>query len=124
MTDLNCNNQAIVQAFLATWELFPEPVCLINRKRDILASNALARQTGRVTGTKCFSFNKDANGKNTCTGTCMANEALDQREARIRKDQINGLEIASYWVPVPELEDCFVHFAIGVKALMEAAAQA
>jgi len=122
MTDLLSPRQAAVEAFLATWELFPEPVCLIDRQRNILASNALGRETGRVGGTRCFTFNRDAQGE-TCLGNCRANASLDGRVAMVRRDTIQGFEIASYWVPLPGLPDCYVHFGIGVKALMDAMAQ-
>jgi len=111
---------ALIQAFLATWELFPEPVSLLDRSRTILAINALGRRFGMSIGDKCFSLNPEAHGA-SCR-TCRANEALDRREAVIKPDLFRGQDIQAYWVPLPGHDDCYIHFAIGVKAVAESLA--
>lgn len=111
------SRSALVQTFLATWELFPEPVSLLERNRSIVAANALGRKFGMVQGAKCHSLNPEAHG-NHCR-QCRANEALDKRQAVTSRTQFQGQEIESYWIPLPDSDDYYIHFGIGVKAIAE-----
>ncbi|WP_005035046.1 hypothetical protein [Holophaga foetida] len=117
MQDAPPSRSTLVLTFLATWEFFPEPVSLLERNRSIVAANALGRKFGMVQGAKCHSLNPEAQG-NSCR-QCRANEALDKRQAVISKAQFQGQEIESYWIPLPDSDDYYIHFGIGVRAIAE-----
>jgi len=117
MQDAPLSRSALVQTFLATWELFPEPVCLLERNRSIVAANALGRSFGMAQGAKCHSLNPEAQGK-ACQD-CRANEALDKRQAVISRTLLQGREIESYWIPLPDNDAYYIHFGIGVRAVAE-----
>jgi hypothetical protein len=108
--------QKILDAFETMWGPFPEPVLLVHKDRTILATNELARVGGCSTGIKCFSRNPEA-VTHACQN-CKANLALREDRPVCAEETMGGQRIIGYWVPLKEIPDVFVHFGIGIAALM------
>lgn len=109
-------NQQTLDAFEQMWGPFPEPVMLIQKDRTILATNELARTAGISIGVKCFSLNPQA-VTHACKD-CKGNLAVrEQRPVCTEKTQ-NGQRIVGYWVPLKDQPDVYVHFGVGVAAMM------
>lgn len=64
-------DQDVIQAFHLMWDNFPESVMLINKEREIIASNKVGQNVGRLPGIKCSSLQPLGSHKG-----CKANEAL------------------------------------------------
>ncbi len=109
-------NQQTLDAFEQMWGPFPEPVMLIQKDRTILATNALARTAGVSTGVKCFSLNPDA-VTHTCKN-CKANLALREHRPVCTEQTQNGQRVVGYWVPLKDDPEVYVHFGVGMAALM------
>lgn len=99
----------IIDAFHLMWGNFPEPVCLINKNREILAVNDASRKVGREPGVRCIDFGTPEQHKN-----CLANKALASQKTTYSKSKAGDKEIIGYWVTVPGHPDIYVHFGIGV----------
>ena len=107
-----------VRAFDLMWEMFPEPTLLVRKDRTVVAANASARQIGRVEGEKCFGLAPNGGGKTHCR-SCKADQALRERAAVSDISLDLGAPITSYWLPRPGSPDLYVHFGIGVAALLK-----
>lgn len=108
--------QSILDAFQTMWGPFPEPVLLVQKDRTILAVNDFARSLGLSAGIKCFSFNPEA--RTTTCKQCKANLALREQRTVCAEDVQNGKPIISYWMPLKEEKDVYVHFGIGCAEAM------
>lgn len=106
-----------VQAFDLMWETFPEPTLLVRKDRTVVAANASARRMGRLDGGKCFGAIPFGGGKAHCRG-CKADQALRDHEAISDLSFDLGAPITSYWLPVPESSDLYIHFGFGVAELL------
>jgi hypothetical protein len=71
---VNIDNDEVIAAFHLIWDKFPEPVTLVHRSREILAVNEMAKQIGRISGTKCSQIGTPASHR-----VCKANQALDNQ---------------------------------------------
>ncbi len=105
-------DQNVIEAFHSMWGTFPEPVMLVQKNRNVLAVNDLAKKIGIPTEIKCFSLNPETGGADHCK-QCKANEAMRTGEAVVLKSPMNGAEVIGYWVPVKGVSDVYVHFGIG-----------
>lgn len=106
-----------VHAFDLMWELFPEPVLLVRKDRTVVAANAEARRMGRREGEKCFGATPHGGGREHCR-SCRADRALKAREAVTELSLDLGGPVTSYWLPLPDSDDLYVHFGIGVADLL------
>lgn len=98
----------VIESFKAMWNLYPEPVMLVHKSRDIVARNKMAEEMGIPAGVKCHSL---AGRDKICSG-CKGNAALKKKEG-LRKVSFNDLSdkcLDGYWVPVDGEEDLMVHF--------------
>ena len=98
----------VVKAFQMMWGLYPAPVMLIHKSREILAANAAAKNLGLPVGIKCHSLYPS---ETPCPG-CRANAALKKGEAlrKVEYSKSMGKFLDGYWVPVDGVEDVYVHF--------------
>lgn len=98
----------IVEAFHLMWGNFPEPVMLVNKRRDILAVNKVCSKAGGVAGIKCTSIGTPDQHKG-----CLANRALSSQQATYCKSEGHGKMVIGYWIPVDGFPEIFVHFGVG-----------
>ncbi len=108
--------QRILEAFEMMWGPFPEPVMLIHRDRTVLAVNDFARSMGVQAGIKCFSLNPEAAGAR-CKH-CKADFALGEQRAACIERTRNGNRVITYWMPLKEEKDVYVHFGVGLAEAM------
>lgn len=111
--------QRILDSFQTMWGPFPEPVMLIHKNRTILAVNDFARNLGIPDGIKCFSLNPEAE-KDQCR-RCKANLALKTGETVTSLENMQGIPVIGYWMPLKEVPDVYIHFGIGTAEMMAAA---
>ncbi|PKU22804.1 hypothetical protein [Telmatospirillum siberiense] len=111
------NETPYVQAFDLMWETFPEPTLLVRKDRTVIAANASARRMGRTEGGKCFGVTPFGGGKNHCRN-CKADLTLRSREAISEVSLDLGAPITSYWLPLPDSTELYVHFGFGVAELL------
>jgi hypothetical protein len=112
--------QRILDAFQTMWGPFPERVMLVHKSRTVLAVNDLARSAGIVPGIRCFSLNPEVGpGEDQCK-RCQASLALKTGESVCTEDEIGGRKIIGYWMPLKEVPDVYVHFAIGTAKSLTA----
>lgn len=104
--------QNLLEAFRIMWGLFPEPVLLVHKNRTILAVNDLARSAGITEGIKCHSLSSDRGPDSTCS-RCQANRALRSGETAVLPETMGTAQILSYWVPLKDNPDVYIHFGIG-----------
>lgn len=102
--------EELERAFHLMWENYPEPVRLIHRSFRVVAGNAAYLRTGGETGVQCNvgdpSFHRG----------CQAMNCLKLREARMVSTKVEGVPWTSYWIPVADTEDYFIHFTDGINA--------
>jgi hypothetical protein len=115
--DSEMTEAAYVQAFDLMWEMFPEPTLLVHKDRTVLAANASARQFGRREGEKCFGAAPTGGGNGHCR-SCKADQALQERKAISAITLELGGPVTSYWLPLPDAPDLYVHFGVGVADLL------
>lgn len=102
------DEQLLINAFMVLWDYYPEPVMLIDKKREIIALNKAGKDAGRFPGMKCSSLLPLANHKG-----CRANEALKKREYTYRKRMGDFGDVVSFWLPIDGYPDYLVHFSVG-----------
>lgn len=93
------------------WDNFPFPVMLLHKDRTILDRNKAAATAGCVPGTRCI----DRGPKEIHKG-CLANFALKEQGAKRKVEFIEsrGVVMDTYWIPLPEHQDVYVHFGIDI----------
>ncbi len=110
-------DKSILDAFHIMWKKFPEPVLLIQKDRTVLAVNALAQAAGIKPGIKCFILNPEGAPDGKCRH-CRADEALGQGVAIRTEVTRNGKTLNTYWIPLDEASDVYVHFTLGFADMM------
>jgi inner membrane protein involved in colicin E2 resistance len=101
----------LVKAFNQMWGKFPETVLLIHKSRTIVAYNEQAENVSQgmlSCGMKCSSCPGDHS-------RCRANEALRERKTTTLEIELAGEQRLSFWVPVEDELDYYVHFNLPVK---------
>lgn len=93
------------------WDNFPFPVLLVRKDRTILDRNRAAETTGCVPGKRCI----DRGPKEAHKG-CLANYALHEQisKRKVAYSEFSGAVIDTYWIPLPQYEDVYVHFGIDI----------
>lgn len=104
-------SEELSKNFHLFWDNFPFPVMLIHKDRTILDVNKAAQQVGYPVGTRCI----DIGDKKIHAG-CKANEALQKNQGvrDVAYFEIMDKVINSYWVPLADYDDIYVHFAIDI----------
>jgi len=111
----------ILEAFQIMWGPFPEPVLLIHKNRTILAVNDSARSAGIPEGIKCHALSSDRGPDSACS-RCQANHSLRTGETSVSWETQGATPIRSYWMPLKEVQDVYIHFGIGASEAMAAGA--
>lgn len=90
---------------------FPFPVMLVHKDRTILAVNKTGEKEGFPTGIRCVEMGEKEHHKG-----CLANQALDERTAKrvVGYTEFQGAVLDSYWIPLAESDDLFLHFAADI----------
>jgi len=106
------SSDGTIKAFHMMWDIFPHPVLLSKKNRDIVAVNKLAKERGVRTGGKCFRLGSKAE----IHDGCKANEALEKSVAQRAVSYREGTSrvMDTYWLPVLTEKDFYVHFAIDI----------
>ncbi len=107
------NEQALIGAFQAMWGNYHEPVRLIHRTFRVVAGNAAYLGTGGQIGGKCNASNPELH-----LG-CRAMECLRERKTTCKTSDVFGVRWDSFWVPVDDCEDYFIHFTNGLNEFIE-----
>jgi hypothetical protein len=102
-------DQKTLEAFQMMWGPFPERVMLVHKNRNILAVNESARAAEATAGIKCFTLNPTGVPGEYCKH-CKANIALHEGRAVVSHE--DGNKVLAYWIPLKDVEDVYVHFAI------------
>jgi hypothetical protein len=114
-------DKSILDAFHLMWNKFPEPVLLIQKDRTVLAVNLMAQKAGVQPGIKCFSLNPEGAPDGKCR-QCRADEALGQSVAMHAEVTRNDKTLRTYWIPLDDASDIYVHFTLGFADMMGIAA--
>ncbi len=111
------NEAACVHAFALMWEQFSEPTVLVRQDHTVVAANAQARRSGLRRGGRCFGAAPLGDGKDHGrTGT--VDRSLQNHQAVSEVSLALGAPITSYWLPLPESPDLYIHFGFGVAELL------
>jgi len=108
------NYDKVIEAFYLMWGNFPEAVQLTHKSREIIALNAECERFGRVKGMICSSH-----GAPEAHQGCLANQALKTQQPVVKKQIFGDAEITTYWLPVDGYPDLFIHFGVGIRAMLE-----
>ncbi len=102
------NKEAVIQAFHLMFDNYPESAVLLDKERNIIATNKIAPSTGRVEGIRCSTVQPLEQHKG-----CKLSEAIESNETAYRK-KVGALgDVVSFWVPITGFPDYFVHFSVG-----------
>jgi hypothetical protein len=115
-------DQRILDAFQMMWGPFPGPVLLVHKNRTVLAVNDRARDSGVSVGIKCFSLNPEIGSNDNHCKHCKATLAVETGDAIRSQGLTGGQDSISYWIPLKETPDVYVHFAISTAKAMAAGA--
>lgn len=98
----------VIKAFHIMFGNYPESAMLVDKERNIIATNKIAPFTGRIEGIKCATVNPLEQHKN-----CKLNDAIKTNQPSYRK-KIGALgDVVSFWIPIDDCPDYFVHFSVG-----------
>lgn len=101
-------HEEVIKAFHLMWDNYPESAMLIDKKRNIIAANKIAPDTGRIEGEKCALVEPLDQHKG-----CKAEEAWSTNAASYRKKIGKLGDVVSFWVPIDGYPDYLVHFSVG-----------
>ena len=82
---------------------------LLHKNRNIIAVIESASAAGAMAGIECFTLNPSGAPGEHCKH-CKANTALQERRAVVSHE--DGNKVLAYWIPLNEIEDVYVHFAV------------
>jgi hypothetical protein len=104
-------SEDICKNFHLFWDNFPFPVMLIRKDRTIIDVNKAGLVVGYPVGVKC----RDIGDKKLHAG-CKADKALRERAGIRDVAYLDLLDkvLDSYWVPLADSNDIYVHFAIDI----------
>lgn len=104
--------------FLLQWEHFPFPALMVRQDRTVLAANPAAERAGINASIRCC----DVGGK-TSHANCLADCALSENAAKrlIGYSKDFGAFLDSYWMPVADLKDVYIHFSIDISHVADPA---
>ncbi|MDO5518454.1 MAG: hypothetical protein Q4F66_12945 [Clostridium sp.] len=102
--------EEIISAFNLMWEKYPEPVRLINKKFMIVAANSAYKALGGAAGVRCNTLGTPELHKG-----CGAMKSLKTQETQILTSEKENVKWTTYWIPVNESPDYFIHFTDGMN---------
>lgn len=91
------------------WGNFPSPVMLVHKDKTIIDTNKAGQAIGCPVGMRCVDI-----GEKKHHAGCRANKALREQTGvhSVAYSKYLDKVIDSYWVPLADVEDVFVHFGI------------
>lgn len=97
-----------ISSFKAMWNLYPEPVLLVTKSREIVARNKKAEEVGIPLEIKCH----ELTGSDSMCKGCKGNAALKQQEAmrKVAYSELNEKCLDGYWIPVEGESELMIHF--------------
>ncbi|MBP5621067.1 MAG: hypothetical protein J6X44_03530 [Thermoguttaceae bacterium] len=101
-------DEQIIEAFHSMWDMFPEPVLLIKKSREIIALNPACANSGLKPGMKCSSVGSPQQHKG-----CRCNEAVDEKKTVAITYQSPAGKAFGFWVPVANKPEWILHFNVG-----------
>jgi hypothetical protein len=98
--------QEVVDAFHTMWDLFPEPVSLVHKSREVIAVNKVHYLTP---GAICA-----RRGRGGPHNDCQANQALQEQKAVVvsKHSPLEKQQLITYWVPIVGHPEYFIHFSV------------
>lgn len=102
-------DEQIIDAFHEMWDMFPEPVMMIKKSREIIALNPACGKSGVKPGMRCSSVGAPALHKG-----CRCNEAVDEKKTVAITYQSPAGKSFGFWVPVANKPEWILHFNVGV----------
>lgn len=100
----------IIEAFHTMWDNFPEPASLVHKSRTVMAINKTHEKMGYLKpGMNCAKTGAPGAHKG-----CLANKALEMKQATYLTIKRDAKEIIAYWLPLDNYPEFFVHFGVGV----------
>jgi len=106
-------DQNVLDSFQMMWGQFPEPVMLLHKSRTILAVNDAGRTAGIPLGIKCSSMNPANEGDHHCK-QCKATQALRGKTPVVETVKLGERHVKSYWIPLKDFEDVYVHLGVTI----------
>ncbi|MFV0437040.1 MAG: hypothetical protein ACK5PS_06585 [Desulfopila sp.] len=104
MSNLNKNEEYIIEIFHQMWDEFPGFARLIDQKHKIIASNKMAEEKGFIPGEICSRVGQPQSHKE-----CKLRKTFSEKSGntdRVLKDRVRG------WVPIQGCPDLLVHFTL------------
>ncbi len=105
-------NTEILKAFHLMWDMFPTPVFLLRKNRDIIDFNQTAKNRGVRPGGKCYQLSGDDCIHKQCLGNAALAEGTGKRSVGYYAPSKRFVD--SYWLPISGEKDLFIHFAIDI----------
>lgn len=112
--DRNEKIEEHIRNFLLQWEYFPFPALMIRRDRTVLAANPVAEKVGLTASIRCCD-----SGSKESHRDCLADCALSERSGKrlLGYSKEYGAFLDSYWLPVADLKDVYIHFSIDISSV-------
>lgn len=95
----------LIEAFTLMWGMYPGPASLVHKNRTIIAVNRACLAGGRKPGMTCAQWDSPERHRG-----CLANRALQERMALHREVRDDDGILRTYWLPIPDYPDYYVHF--------------
>ncbi len=93
----------VLNAFHLMWGNFPEGVSLVHKSRQVMAVNKAMEKMGVVRpGMNCAKVGSPEAHKG-----CLANKFVPL--------PLPGRDAVSFWIPLGEYPDFFLHFSVGLR---------
>ncbi|UQZ88714.1 hypothetical protein C4J81_05650 [Deltaproteobacteria bacterium Smac51] len=96
----------LIAAFDLMWSLFPEPVMLIHRSRQIVRLNEAGRREGRAEGRLCSSYGHPESHQG-----CLAERLLAGQSAQAHIIRRGPHDLTIHWLPLAGFPDYFIHLS-------------
>ena len=102
--------QEVVDAFHTMWDMFPEPVSLVHKSREVIAVNRVHYLTP---GAICAKRGRGGPHKG-----CLADQAIQEQKAVVvsKHSPLENQQLITYWVPVAGHPEYYIHFSVRIVA--------
>lgn len=104
MEQNNTKYEELIQAFHLTWDRFPGPARLIDKKNYVLAANQAAEAAGLTAGQICAKMGAPESHKG-----CKKALTLSTQTAQVDRPVPEKIRA---WVPVDGYPEIVVHFSV------------
>ena len=103
-------DEQVIEAFHSMWDMFPEPVMLIKKSREVIAINMKCAELGFLKpGMKCSSIGSPEQHKG-----CRCNEAIDTKSTVAVTYPGPKGKTFGYWIPVANKPEWIIHCNVGL----------